>query len=105
MRNLSSTSRVLLVTTISVLAILGCSSLAPTQVPYPTEDPHLDISRVSLAEARAAFDTGAAIFVDVRGTQSYEVSHIPGAISLPGEQIGSRLDEFDKGQWIITYCT
>jgi hypothetical protein len=104
-KNLSSPSRGLLVTSLFVLVILGCSSLVPTQVPYPTEDPHLDIPRVSLLEAKAALDTGAAIFVDVRGTQSYEVSHIPGAISLPGDEIGSRLDEFDKAQWIITYCT
>jgi 3-mercaptopyruvate sulfurtransferase SseA len=104
-KNLTSPSRGLLVSSLLVLAILGCSSLVPTQAPYPTEDPHLDIPRVSLAEAKVAFDTGAAIFIDVRGVESYKVSHIPGAISLPSEQMINRLDEFDKAQWIITYCT
>jgi len=88
-----------------VLAILGCSTLLPTSVAIPTEDPHLDIPRVSLQEAVTAYSAGAAVFVDVRGLESYKVSHIPGAVSIPVEQIASRLDEFDTAQWIITYCT
>ncbi len=36
-----------------------------------------------LDQAKAAFDSGAAIIVDVRSPQAYEASHIKGAISIP----------------------
>jgi 3-mercaptopyruvate sulfurtransferase SseA len=88
--------------------ILACNFVAPdpAQSPaFPTENPHLDIERVTLEEAKAAFDSGAAVFVDVRSESSYAERHIPGALSIPANIIESRMDELDPDQWIITYCT
>ena len=64
-----------------------------------------DVPRASLADAKAAFDTGTAIFVDVRGEPYYSQSHIPGALSIPLNELPERLDELDRSAWIITYCT
>lgn len=69
------------------------------------EETFPEIERVSLEDAKAAFDSGTAIFVDVRGDQAYAASHIAGSVSLPLTQIESRLDELNLNQWIITYCT
>jgi len=91
-----------------VTATLACNFTAPDQPQapaFPTEDQHLDIERVSLLEARAAFDGGTAVFVDVRSSASYADAHIPGALSIPGTELESRLNELDPEQWIITYCT
>ena len=61
------------------------------------------VERVSLADAKAAFDSGSAVFLDVRATESYEVSHIPGALSIPLNELPNRTGELNPGSWIIPY--
>ena len=85
-------------------------SLPPEEGPtaLPSIPPPIDdvaVPRVSLDEAKGAFDAGGAVFVDVRSIESYQAGHIPGAVSIPLGEIGDRLQELDPGQWIITYCT
>ncbi len=60
--------------------------------------------RVDLAEAKKLFDTGAALFVDVRKPEAYEQSHIPGAISIPIKEILRRVGELPRGRTIVLYC-
>ena len=61
------------------------------------------VERVSLADAKAAFDSGSAVFLDVRATESYEISHIPGALSIPLNELPNRTGELNPGSWIIPY--
>ena len=68
-------------------------------VPFP------EVARASLIESKQAFDRGEAIFLDVRETDSYTMSHIPGAMNIPTNELPSRLTELDPDEWIITYCT
>jgi 3-mercaptopyruvate sulfurtransferase SseA len=63
------------------------------------------VPRVSLEEAKAAFDAGTAVFVDVRGADDYATGHIAGALSIPLSDIEAASAELDPGDWIITYCT
>jgi len=87
-----------------ILAVLACSSFLPqAQVPK-TE---ADVPRISVEDAKAAFDGRQAIIVDVRGAEFYAAGHAAGAISIPltaieADPTGVGLD---KEQWIITYCT
>ena len=69
------------------------------------EETYPEIERVSLEDAKAALDAGTAVFVDVRGVDAYDMSHIPGSLSIPLAELESRLAELDPNQWIITYCT
>lgn len=69
------------------------------------EETYPEIERVSLEEAKAALDSGTALFVDVRGADAYAMSHIPGSVSIPLAEVESRRSELDPNQWIITYCT
>lgn len=71
----------------------------------PTDIPEGDIPRVTLADARTAFNAKTAVFVDVRSLDSFQAGHIPGALSIPLADIGDRLNEISPQQWIITYCT
>jgi 3-mercaptopyruvate sulfurtransferase SseA len=106
------------------LAILACSSFLPpagptvaaTQVQGPsiTKQPRGDIPqteaavpRISVKDAKAAFDSGEAIIVDVRSAESYAAGHAAGAISVPLSEIEANPTRvgLDKEQWIITYCT
>lgn len=99
--------RVLILLAGLTLAALSCSLFVPT-ASAPLGEPQVsesDAPRVSLGEAKAAFDRGAAVFVDVRSESAYAESHIPGALSIPLAELESRLDELNPDQWIITYCT
>ena len=65
------------------------------------------VPRVPVAEAKAAFDSGSAIIVDVRGSEAYAAGHVPGALNIQLEEFETNPAnlKLDKGQWIITYCT
>ena len=110
-----------------ILATLACNFVAPTEQPTspptlsaptvivePTSSPRLDlprdenaVPRISVEQAKAALDSGAAVIVDVRPGQSYELEHIAGSISIPLSDIETDPTgvKLDKKQWIITYCT
>jgi 3-mercaptopyruvate sulfurtransferase SseA len=93
--------------------------LIPTQIPPSTQimepvstqasppESEAAVPRVTVEEAKAALESGAAIIVDVRSAEAYEASHTPGAINIPlGEfETNPTSLKLDKEQWIITYCT
>ena len=79
---------------------ISISNAAPPQsIPYP------DIPRITLGDAKAAYDLNNAVFIDTRGDSYFAQGHIPGAMSITEDQIENRLDELDPGAWVITYCT
>jgi len=69
----------------------------------PTPATVEQVERVSLKEARTALDDGTAVFLDVRSSDAYAVSHIPGAVSIPAGELPARMGELDPGAWIIPY--
>jgi hypothetical protein len=79
---------------------------APTSAtPQINQGPAPEVPRVSVAEAHAAYQSKQAVFVDVRDTSQYKAGHVTGALSIPLSEVDSRLNELDKAQWIIPYCT
>ncbi len=66
-----------------------------------------EVPRISLEEAQAALESGAAVIVDVRNLGAFEASHVAGGISVPLGVIERDLANvpLNKDQWIITYCT
>lgn len=108
---------VLFVTWLALFAVLACSTLQPAPQTEPAvtsaatqgglPQSESSVPRVSVEEAKAAFDSDRAVIVDVRSPDAYERGHIVGAISIPLGAIETdptTLD-LDKEQWIITYCT
>ncbi|MCL4561264.1 MAG: rhodanese-like domain-containing protein [Chloroflexi bacterium] len=83
----------------------------PTTTDFPNvptaseEQTYPEIPRVSLTDAKQAYDQHTAVFVDVRDAQSYASAHIPGALSIPLSELTNRLSELNKSDWIIPYCT
>ena len=73
--------------------------------PVSANIPFANISRTSLADAKAALDSKGAIFVDVRDLDIYNSGHVSGALSIPLAEIETRYRELDPNKWIITYCT
>jgi rhodanese-related sulfurtransferase/DNA-binding transcriptional ArsR family regulator len=47
---------------------------------------------------------GEVIVLDVRPVEEYRAAHIPGAISIPIQELKRRLSELPKGQEIVAYC-
>ncbi len=68
-------------------------------IPFP------EVPRISVEEAKARFDAGTAIFVDVRGSREYAAGHIPNAVLIPLPDLDERYRELPKDAEIITYCT
>ena len=117
------TKRILLTILIVVFLIAACgaqpTALQPdspaTQIIEPafTQEAgdlprtEAEVPRISLEEARVAFESGAALIVDVRSPAAFETNHIVGAISVPLGEIERNPMGLDlaKDQWIITYCT
>ena len=106
-----------------VLVTLACSALLPlpTEEGTPTQilEPGVTqpqgnipqseaaVPRVTVEEAKAAFDSGAAVIVDVRSQEAYNTSHIASSLFIPLGEFETDISNIDlpKDQWIITYCT
>jgi 3-mercaptopyruvate sulfurtransferase SseA len=84
----------------------ACTPASPQAEPEgPVAEAPGEVQRVSIEESKAAFDSGEAVFLDVRSESSYAANHIPGALSMPLSEVQTRIGELDPNQWIITYCT
>ncbi len=82
--------------------IISTVELPQTQAPQVNlPETEANVPRVKVEDAKAAFDSGKAIIVDVRSAQAFAAEHIKGAISIP---LGTDIT-LEKDQWIITYCT
>ena len=68
------------------------------------EDPFASIPRVTVAELAAALKEGRAVALDVRPVEAFEEGHIPGAVSIPEEEVTRRAGELPKGKLVVAYC-
>ena len=73
---------------------------SPTTTATPDDAP-----RISLADAKKAFDDKSAIFVDTHSKQTYDAEHVAGAINMTTNEVGSAADKLPKGKKIIAYCS
>ena len=64
--------------------------------------------QMQLPAVKKFFDAGAAVFVDARDPGEFQSGHIPGAISMPYDEVitdPARLEAFQAGgKAIIVYC-
>ena len=85
---------------------LAGAPLSPSgQKPSATPVVGDGVKRVTKDELREALDKGTAIVVDVRPAQSYQLSHIKGAIHIPENEIATRFNELPRDKMIVTYCS
>lgn len=64
-----------------------------------------NVARISLEDAKKAFDAGTAVFVDTRDISSYNFNRIKGAINLPMSEYAAGWQKLPKGKKIIAYCS
>jgi len=76
-----------------------------TATPIPVAQPPMESARrITREEAIKMIKAKKAVFVDVRGKDSYDQSHIKGAINIPLGDILTRIREIPAKTFIITYC-
>ena len=86
---------IILVSIIMIMGLTGC------------EKQSMSYTQISMEEAVAMMEKETDyIILDVRTAEEFAQKHIPGAINIPNETIGSEeLAELpDKNQLILVYC-
>jgi len=112
---------ILLALSLLLLASLACNTLLPSAEPTayappvsqgqnpiaPVLQSEDQVPRISVEQAKAAYDSGQAIIVDVRATESYLDGHAAGSVSIPLDRFEININTvpLQKQEWIVTYCT
>lgn len=63
-----------------------------------------DTDHVTREELLRRVGSGRATVIDVRPAEEYAAGHIPGAISIPVDELAERLADLPPDQEIVAYC-
>jgi rhodanese-related sulfurtransferase len=63
-----------------------------------------ELEPVTLKELRRRLRDDDVTLIDVRPVEEYRAGHIPGALSIPVNQLKRRLPEIPKGREVVAYC-
>lgn len=63
-----------------------------------------EFKQVSADELQARLRQGEVVLLDVRPAAEYQAGHIPGAISIPIDELERRLSELPPDKTITAYC-
>lgn len=81
-------------------------SISPTPTPPASNPPDAESApRISLADAKNAFDEGTATFIDTHAKAIYDAGHVPGAINVTIQELEEKFSSIPKGRRIIAYCS
>jgi 3-mercaptopyruvate sulfurtransferase SseA len=95
------TKRMLPVIAVALLA-LGALTASVRAQEDPLASPKL---RIEWADFKKQYDAKKIVVIDVRDIGSYEAGHIPGALTVPLDQVEARLGELKKlKKPIVLYC-
>lgn len=89
-----------------VVALAGCSAAPAESEGTSMSDSSNVYAKITADEAKTMMDAGNVTIVDVRTAQEYADGHIPGAINIPLESIGSDkpAELTDTDADLIVYC-
>lgn len=73
--------------------------------PIPTPPSNEEVPRITLADAKKAFDDGTGYFVDARPAEAYNDEHIKGAVNITYDKLDAHLKDLKTKQKIIVYCS
>jgi rhodanese-related sulfurtransferase len=63
-----------------------------------------DIAEVTRDELLRRLQAGDVTVIDVRPAEEYAAGHIPGAVSIPVDELADRLTELPSDASIVAYC-
>ena len=59
---------------------------------------------VTAEELARRLEDGEVVVLDVRPTEEYRAGHVPGAVSIPVDELKKRLKELPRRKEIVAYC-
>jgi rhodanese-related sulfurtransferase/DNA-binding transcriptional ArsR family regulator len=62
------------------------------------------LEAITTEELQALIAQGKVVVVDVRPSTEYQQGHIAGAISIPIDELGARLEELSQSHEVVAYC-
>jgi rhodanese-related sulfurtransferase len=63
-----------------------------------------EFEHVSAAELQDRLQKGEVILLDVRPREEYKAGHLPGALSMPLQELAERLGELSRDLPVVAYC-
>jgi len=103
--NIRAIAFVVTVLALVVMIPAGAGAGAAEQKQDQDEDTSSPSLRIDWNEFKKLYDAGAIEIVDVRGDVFFESGHIPGARSIPLDQVGKRVTELRRSKKpIVLYC-
>ncbi|SRR6266540_1102107 len=63
-----------------------------------------NVEQVDRHTLLARLRAGDAVLIDVRPQEEYVAGHLPGALSIPLDELSARLKELEKGREVVAYC-
>ena len=81
------------------------AAATPTPNPPAAASTPDDAPRITLDEAKKAFDEGKAFIVDARAEDAYKQEHIKGAVNIRHDNLDARLKDLPRDKTIIVYCS
>ena len=93
---------------LTLVGIMYSAQLRADKHPVdPERTPQLttqEVPHTGLVEAYNTWSGGSALFLDLRPNSAFARTHIPGAVSIPAEELESRYQTLPDNRMIITYC-
>ena len=80
-------------------------STTSTPLPELTPTPPDDAPRITLEDAKKAYDEGKAYIIDARAESAYKAEHIKGAVNITPSTLDAHLKELPRDKTIIVYCS
>lgn len=63
-----------------------------------------ELPTLSVAQVRDQLGDDGALLLDVRPRVEYDTAHIPGAVSIPYDELVGRMQELPNDKLIVAYC-
>jgi rhodanese-related sulfurtransferase len=63
-----------------------------------------EFEQISADELRVRLRAGEVVLLDVRPSVEYQAGHLPGALSIPLDELERRLSELPPDKMIVAYC-
>lgn len=99
--------KILVLSSIAIFALILVSTGSRRASAFIVISPGLqdDAPRISLADAKQAYDDGTAVFFDARTVDAYKEGHVKGAINVGFDNWEKKLKSVPAGKSVIVYCS
>lgn len=111
--SLAQSALILLAAAVAALSVNALRSDGIALIPAPNPDHAVVLATgeridIAFADARRAWESGNAVFLDARPFSQYEDGHLPGAIAFPwlefDRYVERVLPELPEDRMLVTYC-